>query len=611
MDAFSGLTAGRARRAWWHPRWEILGRACWLVMSLVAFAASGPARAQADVFIDVDDHRSISNHRHVQSLAGTARDFYSEGSDTRFGGHRDWIVTGLASLAEGRLSASALEQVVGPKEFPGGVRALVNIAEDLTFSGPRSGLVAVQMTLHGAFNSLAGPSILGVNAKLLLGADTAHPSTLGATVVTATWDGSFGAPVRYQHTDGVTQLGSSDNPRDVRATLRAEVMLDPGDTLHIEGGMTVYARTAENSFAHAAFDNTALLSIELPPEWSFTSASGVFLASPAAPVPEPGVLALLLAGLTLLAALVPRVQAQEASAAVWTAQFTNPNPAGHLEFDTVTTGRASVASSGTERINSGQLSWISGAHADLRRGAVGVAAQADRTATGYPGLPGIYARAELNEVLTFHGSRAGIVGFSAGVTGSFNSVSGSRFEANSFLFAGGLSAGLDFEWTNNLTSPGVSVFASPGTTGIGTNPASLHGTMHLLRLMQPGETISLQLNMLLKVGATDNDLAIANFGHTAQLAIALPEGMSFTSASGDFMADAPLPAVPEPDTWALLLAGGVVLGLRLRRRPGSTPAARVHTFEITCVAAGTLAERLPGQASAEQFSKGSGSGQFI
>lgn len=69
----------------------------------------------------------------------------------------------------------------------------------------------------------------------------------------------------------------------------------------------------------------------------------------------------------------------------------------------------------------------------------------------------------------------------------------------------------------------------------------------------------------------DGDGAItADFSHTASLSISLPDGLSFTSASGVFLTEAQteLPTrVPEPDSIALLTACLVFLGVfRLKRQ---------------------------------------------
>lgn len=59
-----------------------------------------------------------------------------------------------------------------------------------------------------------------------------------------------------------------------------------------------------------------------------------------------------------------------------------------------------------------------------------------------------------------------------------------------------------------------------------------------------------------------------DFGHTASLRFGnLPDGLSIGSRSGVFLAD--VPAIPEPGTWAMWLAGlGALGGLARRRRRG-------------------------------------------
>jgi hypothetical protein len=57
-----------------------------------------------------------------------------------------------------------------------------------------------------------------------------------------------------------------------------------------------------------------------------------------------------------------------------------------------------------------------------------------------------------------------------------------------------------------------------------------------------------------------------NFGNTAKFYLRLPEGVTYTSTSGNFLtAAAPIFAVPEPSTWAMLLAGKGMLAAKRRR----------------------------------------------
>ncbi len=55
----------------------------------------------------------------------------------------------------------------------------------------------------------------------------------------------------------------------------------------------------------------------------------------------------------------------------------------------------------------------------------------------------------------------------------------------------------------------------------------------------------------------------ADFSNTASIRLFLPQGVSFTSASGAFLAAS---AVPEPAIWALMIGGFGAIGLAARRR---------------------------------------------
>ena len=67
----------------------------------------------------------------------------------------------------------------------------------------------------------------------------------------------------------------------------------------------------------------------------------------------------------------------------------------------------------------------------------------------------------------------------------------------------------------------------------------------------------------------DCSYSSCGFGNTARVGLDLPDGVSFTSDSGVFLTDAVATApVPEPETWALMMAGfaSIVSVARRRRR---------------------------------------------
>jgi len=89
--------------------------------------------------------------------------------------------------------------------------------------------------------------------------------------------------------------------------------------------------------------------------------------------------------------------------------------------------------------------------------------------------------------------------------------------------------------------------------------------------MPAGDDATLTLYVWAGINAEAWNGGYANYSHTARFGWELPAGVSVSSASGEFMADHPLPAtpVPEPGTLALAALGLLVLPALRRRMTGA------------------------------------------
>ncbi len=92
--------------------------------------------------------------------------------------------------------------------------------------------------------------------------------------------------------------------------------------------------------------------------------------------------------------------------------------------------------------------------------------------------------------------------------------------------------------------------------------------------LQPGASrLGFDLRLLVDSWVQPN--TVADFGNTTRFGFgALPGGLSFTSASGVFLTGDPTVAgVPEPASWALLIAGFGLVGAKMRKRRFASVAA--------------------------------------
>jgi hypothetical protein len=92
-------------------------------------------------------------------------------------------------------------------------------------------------------------------------------------------------------------------------------------------------------------------------------------------------------------------------------------------------------------------------------------------------------------------------------------------------------------------------------------------TMSTTLWVPPGET-TLTLEPFLSFPGCGGQSGTCGFGSSGRVRLgATPQGLSWTSESGVFLsALAETPAIPEPATWAMLIAGFGVVGLAARRR---------------------------------------------
>ena len=106
------------------------------------------------------------------------------------------------------------------------------------------------------------------------------------------------------------------------------------------------------------------------------------------------------------------------------------------------------------------------------------------------------------------------------------------------------------------------------------HPAGLAARLHVSSFIHPGDTLHVDagLNTLVWRAGSGSDV-VADFGHTARMALQLPDGLSLEAGPEGFLMLAP---VPEPAGWALLVMGLCVVLLQAagRTRRGLTRARR-------------------------------------
>lgn len=249
---------------------------------------------------------------------------------------------------------------------------------------------------------------------------------------------------------------------------------------------------------------------------------------------------------------------------------TGPSVIIDREFLAAGFASAELARGGTSTDGTGSFSYVGSAYASTRRGALGVAATA--TGAGYQEANDrvvVRAAAEFDELVTF--SHSGLVTFRLAVQGSFASVTRGTMTSFAELFVAGAGTTLArTSWFGGNSVLGVNTHLHMhDTTLVSALPSNYIVWLERTTFVTAGIAQPLSGHLEVTVAPPVTGTASALFNQTAYLSIIAPAGVTFTSQSGDFLADA-LSPVPEPAmAWmwlsGLLLMSGIVR--RASRRP--------------------------------------------
>ncbi|MEO8311197.1 MAG: PEP-CTERM sorting domain-containing protein [Caldimonas sp.] len=267
--------------------------------------------------------------------------------------------------------------------------------------------------------------------------------------------------------------------------------------------------------------------------------------------------------LSLAMLAIPPAAVAQSSAAV----FQN-GPAFIIESESLPSGHASAELGGGGTDGVGSFSYVASAYADTRHGSLGAATTA--TGVAYPfnnDRLTVHAQSELTEFVTF--STDGPVTFRLAVQGSFDSVFGGQMTSFASLTVPGFTNRARTFWRGGSTPLTLNV---PAANVISDDPSNYIVWLDGVIDVPAGIPVPITAHLDVFVTPPVDGTARALFDHTAQLLLFMPDGMTFTSQSGEFLADA-LSPVPEPATMWLLLAGGLVVSSVARRRGGASPLA--------------------------------------
>ncbi|MEO8442125.1 MAG: PEP-CTERM sorting domain-containing protein [Betaproteobacteria bacterium] len=233
------------------------------------------------------------------------------------------------------------------------------------------------------------------------------------------------------------------------------------------------------------------------------------------------------------------------------------------QYEFLSSGRADVSVGHGGSQGSGSFAYTAAAFADSAGGSIGGAIIS--SSSGGPSSGGLSVRtlSDLNDFITFNNS--GDVLFRLTVQGSFAAPTGGASISSSAIFsvAGGSSTAAAF-WSGgsgflslnrHLLTEGTIISGLPSNYIVWVD-RSVHVTANI--------PIPVHATLDLRVSPPPTGTANALFDHTARLSIFAPDGFTFTSQSGDLLSA--VAAVPEPATYALMLAGLCLVGFVVNSR---------------------------------------------
>jgi hypothetical protein len=232
-----------------------------------------------------------------------------------------------ADIGTGELAAKATGELLIPSETGIAARAVGTAVDTLTINGPGTEAIPVtfEMVVDGDLivpdsATESGNAFATVQALLEINGDS--------ETATLQWRRTYNASGTLI-SDTLTGIGDWLGEQPVAGTtnhfellLAFDTEIVPGAPFDFESELRaiVGSSGAVGADSVSDFGNTGRFTVILPPEYSLTSASGVFLAGP---IPEPQVWAMFAGGLAWLALMAAR-RSRDPSPAAARARLTQP-----------------------------------------------------------------------------------------------------------------------------------------------------------------------------------------------------------------------------------------------------------------------------------------------